>query len=121
MKTNLTFTLATGDAARAFPAVFAVCTRCEGRGTHVSPSIDGHGLSSEDLADEDFADAYFGGAYDVRCSECDGHRVVGVADESRMNRRQRAQFALWQRQQAAAAAEARADAITRRGECGGYC
>ena len=56
---------------------FAVCPTCEGKGSHVNPSIDAHGLSSEDFAeDPDFAEDYFSGAYDVPCAECGGQRVV---------------------------------------------
>lgn len=62
------------------PAKYVVCPRCEGRGTHVNPSVDGQGLSSEDLEDEEFREAYFGGAYDVRCFQCEGHRVVPQVD-----------------------------------------
>lgn len=62
------------------PAKYIVCPRCEGRGTHVNPSIDDQGLSSEDLEDEDFREAYFSGAYDVRCFQCEGHRVVPDVD-----------------------------------------
>ena len=57
---------------------FAVCPRCEGRGTHVNPAVDGNGLSAEDFDElgDDFRDDYFGGVYDVACSECHGQRVV---------------------------------------------
>lgn len=56
---------------------FAVCPTCEGRGSHVNPSIDSQGLSAEDFAeDPDFEEAYFSGAYDMPCSECHGQRVV---------------------------------------------
>lgn len=65
------------------PARWEVCPRCDGEGSHVNPSIDGHGLSSDDFAeDPDFAEAYFSGAYDVPCEECRGRRVVLVPDES---------------------------------------
>ena len=58
------------------PVRYAVCGTCEGRGTHVHPSIDAHGIGREDFdADPDFRDEYFGGAYDVRCNECHGARV----------------------------------------------
>lgn len=59
------------------PKGYAVCPTCEGRGSHVNPSIDSHGLTAEDFAeDPDFEEAYFSGAYDVRCAECHGKRVV---------------------------------------------
>lgn len=122
MKITLCFPLASGRSARrVLPAVNVVCPTCGGEGTHVNRAIDGHGLSTEDFEDEGFAEAYFSGAYDVQCSECRGARVVRRVDEDRLNRRERAVFALWERVEADRASQARADAITRRGECGGYC
>jgi len=60
-----------------FPINFSVCPVCRGRGTHVNPSIDSHGLSREDFEnDPDFAEDYFSGVYDVVCYECDGANVV---------------------------------------------
>jgi len=67
---------------------FDVCPVCDGKGTHVNPSIDSHGLTSEELhEDPDFAEDYFGGFYDVPCYHCDGKRVVPVPeDEADLNR-----------------------------------
>ena len=65
------------------PARYEVCPRCEGRGKHVNPSIDGHGLTSEDFEDPEFREDYFRGVYDVACHECRGVRVVRVLDEDR--------------------------------------
>jgi hypothetical protein len=65
------------------PAVFEVCSTCEGQGKHVNPAIDAHGLSAEDFdEDPDFEEAYFSGMYDVRCAECGGRRVVPVVAEN---------------------------------------
>lgn len=73
------------DVEVEIPAKFEVCPRCEGKGTHVNPAIDGNGLSREDFeADPDFEEAYLAGRYDVRCEECQGERVVLVPDEARM-------------------------------------
>jgi len=56
---------------------FKVCPKCEGKGSHVNPSIDGNGLTYEDFEnDPDFEEAYFAGNYDVECYECHGQRVV---------------------------------------------
>lgn len=64
-------------------AKFEVCPTCEGKGSHVNPSIDSHGLSAEDFAeDPDFREDYMNGTYDVPCAECGGKRVVMVPDES---------------------------------------
>jgi hypothetical protein len=74
-----------------------VCPTCDGRGSHVDPSVDCMGISAEDFRDDpDFHDDYFGydgdeddegnpvrkarGAYDVDCYECGGRRVVPVPD-----------------------------------------
>jgi len=66
------------------PSKFAVCPRCEGKGFHVNPNIDGHGLSREDFdEDPDFARDYLSGMYDVPCYECGGLRVVPVPDPER--------------------------------------
>lgn len=60
---------------------FEVCDTCDGRGAHVNPSIDSHGLSREDFdEDPDFAEDYFSGRYDVPCHECHGARVIAVVD-----------------------------------------
>jgi hypothetical protein len=68
----------------SLPGKFEVCTRCEGRGSYVNPSIDGHGLTAEDMAeDPDFAEAYFDGVYDVPCAICHGARVVPRPDLAR--------------------------------------
>ncbi len=68
------------------PARFEVCPRCEGRGTHVNPAIDGHGISQDEWErdwDEESRENYFSGVYDVACYECNGLRVVPVVDEDR--------------------------------------
>lgn len=65
----------------ALPTFMAVCGRCEGRGTHVNPSIDGNGLPEEWVNDDDFMDDYRGGRYDVVCEECGGQNVIEMVDE----------------------------------------
>lgn len=78
------------------PAKYEVCPRCEGKGTHVNPSIDGNGLSSEDFdQDPDFREDYMSGVYDVACHECDGKRVILVADEQLMTAEQKVQWQQW--------------------------
>jgi hypothetical protein len=77
----------TGDLVETvIPSKFEVCGRCEGRGTHCNPAIDGNGLSREDFdQDPDFEEAYFRGDYDVLCEECHGNRVTLVADWAKMD------------------------------------
>lgn len=66
------------------PAKYEVCGTCDGKGSHVNPSIDAHGLSREDFdEDPDFAEGYFRGDYDQPCNECHGKRVSPVVDEER--------------------------------------
>ena len=64
------------------PAMWDVCGLCGGKGSHVNPSIDRHGLSAEDFQeDPEFAESYFGGAYDVNCYRCNGRTTEPVVDE----------------------------------------
>lgn len=62
-----------------FPCQMQVCGTCDGKGKHVNPSIDSHGISAaewEEDWDEDDRDDYIGGLYDVTCYECHGANVV---------------------------------------------
>lgn len=66
------------------PAKYEVCPTCEGKGKHVHPGVDSHGLTAEDFAeDPDLVENYISGMYDVPCAECRGERVVPVVDETR--------------------------------------
>jgi len=58
---------------------YEVCQTCQGRGTHVNPSIDADGLSLHEIEPK-FAADYFSGRYDVCCAECQGKRVVARPD-----------------------------------------
>lgn len=65
----------------SLPCRFEVCPRCEGKGVHDHPAFS-NGISRDQFdEDPDFAEDYFKGRYDVRCSECNGERVVSVPDE----------------------------------------
>jgi len=59
------------------PLVYRVCDVCEGKGSHVNPSIDANGLSAEDLRewDDEDRERYFSGGYDITCRGCGGKRV----------------------------------------------
>jgi hypothetical protein len=75
------------------PARYEVCSLCSGKGRHVNPSIDAHGLSGDDFADDpDFAESYSSGVYDVECYRCKGQNVEPVIDEARCSP---LQLALW--------------------------
>ena len=66
----------------SLPAKYDVCGTCNGKGSHVNPSIDAHGISPEEFdEDPDFREEYLSGMYDVDCYECHGKRVVPVIDE----------------------------------------
>ena len=74
------------------PIKFEVCGVCDGKGTHVNPSIDSGGLTREDFAeDPDFAESYFSGAYDMQCECCHGNNVmpVLVEDDARLSQKQK--------------------------------
>jgi hypothetical protein len=93
----MTFTLEDGEGTEVeIPARYEVCGTCEGKGTHVNPSIDSHGLTWDDFAeDPDFAEGYWEGRYDVPCNECGGRRVSPVVDESRATEAQQKMFNDW--------------------------
>lgn len=79
------------------PAKYEVCGTCEGKGSHVNPSIDSHGISPEEFAeDRDFEESYFRGDYDVPCNECHGQRVTPVPDEAQLTPELKAQVEIWQ-------------------------
>ena len=59
--------------------VYVACTLCDGKGSHVNPSIDASGLTGEDMSDPDFAEDYLSGVYDVPCNLCHGKRVIPQA------------------------------------------
>jgi hypothetical protein len=64
---------------------FGVCPTCEGKGSHVNPSIDCNGLSQEDFnEDPDFLEDYLSGQYDVPCYECKGKRVIPVCTDEKV-------------------------------------
>ena len=63
-----------------------ICPTCNGRGSHVNPSIDCDGLTGSDFAeDPDFAESYMEGLYDQPCNECHGDHVVPVCDDEAIN------------------------------------
>lgn len=72
------------DVECELPWRYDVCPVCEGKGTHVNPSIDASGLTAADFDDDpDFRDDYMSGHYDQTCNRCQGKRVVPVVDEER--------------------------------------
>lgn len=74
------------DEPLKWPAVWEICSRCHGEGTHVNPSIDGNGIAAEEFAQWDEADQrmYLEGGYDVTCHECNGEGKVLEIDEDKL-------------------------------------
>lgn len=63
-----------------------VCPTCEGRGKHVNPSIDAHGISRNEFdRDPQFEEDYRQGVYDVKCYQCKGLRVIPGPDISALS------------------------------------
>lgn len=67
---------------------FEVCPTCNGRGTHVSPSIDSGGITMSEWAewDPEERDYYMSGRYDVTCFECHGKNVIQVLEYDTKNK-----------------------------------
>lgn len=64
-------------------AKFEVCDICDGRGEHVNPGVDAHGISAEEF-ERDWSpeerEGYFRGDHNVPCARCKGLRVTPVPD-----------------------------------------
>jgi len=84
----ITVTIENDDGSEAeyqLPAKNEICGRCEGYGSHLTPSIGEHAYSQEefyDSFDDEGREEYFrrGGIYDVTCFDCKGKNVVQVID-----------------------------------------
>jgi len=63
------------------PMKWAVCPVCDGKGSHVNPSIDAGGLSDDYWRDDpDFYADYMGGTFDVSCNRCNGRTTIPEVD-----------------------------------------
>lgn len=80
-----------GEREVGIPVSFEVCGTCEGKGRHVNPSVDAHGITGDEWAQWSFEEreTYLSGGYDVECYECAGKRVVPVPAEARMTGEQK--------------------------------
>ena len=69
------------------PSTVKVCFTCEGRGSHVNPDIDSHGITADEMSElgEDFQESYFSGVYDVVCTQCKGNKVIAVVNANACN------------------------------------
>ena len=72
------------------PTTVKVCFTCQGRGSHVNPDIDSHGITASEMSElgEDFQESYFSGVYDVDCAQCKGNKVIAVVNHEACNIRQ---------------------------------
>ena len=100
------------ETVHEIPTEWGVCHVCRGEGTHVNPSIDAGGLTSEDFADDPgFAEEYFSGTYDVVCNHCGGKRVEKVPNWDRVPEDIRTAYEKQCAEEAAWEAERRAELI----------
>jgi hypothetical protein len=75
-----------GSGEVQLPWHWVVCPTCNGKGSHVNPSIDCNGLTSEDFADDpEFLEDYFNGHFDQQCSHCQGRTTVPAVDYDAMS------------------------------------
>lgn len=68
------------EVSYTLPEKFEVCPTCNGRGTHVRPSVDASGFDGWDDVDEYGESNYLAGAYNVTCQTCHGRNVVPSID-----------------------------------------
>lgn len=115
---ELTYRFELEDVEHELPGKYEVCPRCDGRGAHVNPAIDGNGLTSEDFEDEDFREGYFAGRYDVTCYDCKGLRVVMTPDVARLTDAQKELLEEHEEQLASEAADYASEERLRRMEDG---
>jgi hypothetical protein len=72
-----------GDSDAPILCEYDVCDVCDGKGKHVNPAIDAHGISMQEFdEDPDFEASYWHGHYDVTCYRCGGKRVIPVPVEN---------------------------------------
>lgn len=76
------------DGFVEFQMEYQVCPLCDGKGKHVNPSIDAHGITSDEWSEWSYEDRedYMSGVYDVVCYECGEKRVVPLISTSRFYR-----------------------------------
>ena len=88
-----------------FPFKWGVCGLCNGKGSHVNPSIDCNGISAQDFADDpSFSAAYMSGRYDQQCNKCHGRTTVPTINKDACDEEQQANLKLWHAYQEAEAA-----------------
>lgn len=76
------------------PIKFEMCGTCGGKGKHVNPSIDAHGITEDEWGqwDSEEQELYMSGGYDIECNECQGKRVIPVPVVTRLTDEQQKAF-----------------------------
>lgn len=102
------------EIKREVPCKMEVCSRCEGHGTHLNPSIGEHAYTMEEFHesfDEEGREEYFkrGGIYDVTCEECHGANVVPVPDLTKLSKEDQEKLEKHEADEAAYRAECEAE------------
>lgn len=122
---NISIKLFNDDSedSHELPAKYVVCGRCDGHGTHLTPSIGEHAYSAEEFNesfDDEEAQEYCtrGGCYDIQCLRCKGNKVISVVDEDRLSEDQKKIYELWIKQENERERSEREDAAMRRAEDG---
>jgi len=106
----MTTTLYTDDGERELPFMWAICDDCSGHGKSSAylGAFSGRRLE-EAQADTEFWEDYLAGVYDRPCEGCKGSGKVKIVDESRLSPED---LAAWRAQ----VADDAADAAERRAE-----
>ncbi len=82
---SLTIQLQAGDETITVPAIYEVCSRCQGHGVHDHPAFS-NGITDEEFRqDPGFREEYMAGTYDVTCDTCHGQRVVLVPNRQEID------------------------------------
>lgn len=68
------------------PAKWSVCSECEGSGTELRGGLKGMAFTAQDLhEDPEFFEDYCNGAFDTKCSKCEGRTTVPIMNPSAMS------------------------------------
>lgn len=113
------------EETMTLPSKMEVCDDCGGTGFVLCEGMRGHAYSAEEFYEEfdpEEQEAYFtrGGMYDEQCPTCKGKNVVPVVDESVLTPEQKTFYDAYCEYKYQCASNDRADAMTRRAECGYY-
>lgn len=112
------------ETEHELPGKHAVCSRCEGYGTHLNPAIGEHAYTREEFDeafdDDESREQYFkrGGIYDVPCEVCGGARVVVVVDKTQLSAEQKAIYGKHRKREQERLREEAEERRTMRRECG---